>query len=164
MLKRREECDTYLTHVRSRDSPEKRLNIRKDLWLSSAVDVESTQPQCWLKALHYCDVYRCESFLTFLIISRLQVFLLMWVHQHAENKTVIYKCPRDVNTSNVVSERAVGILRSSMPRLAEQTKTHIRISISTCWETFSRCLTACARLCIHQGWGLSHGNYLFPHI
>ena len=46
MLKRREECDTYPTHICrrhiSRDSSEKRLNIRSyqpTLWLSSVVDV-----------------------------------------------------------------------------------------------------------------------------
>ena len=47
MLKRREECNTYLTHVYrhhwSRESPVKRCNIRSfqpALWLSSAVDID----------------------------------------------------------------------------------------------------------------------------
>jgi hypothetical protein len=56
MLKRREESDTYLTHVcrhlNSGDSLEKRLNMRSfqpSLWLSSAVDVYKD----WV-SLHLC--------------------------------------------------------------------------------------------------------------
>ena len=70
MLKSREECDTYLTHICrhqcSRESPVTRWNIRSfqpTLRLSSAVDIVS-------------NVYRCESeschtlpfFLTFFIL------------------------------------------------------------------------------------------------
>ena len=57
MSKRREECNTYLTHICrhhwSRKSLVKRLKLRSfqpTLLLSSAVD---KKPQCWLKAVSY---------------------------------------------------------------------------------------------------------------
>ena len=61
MLKRREECTTYLTHVcrhnYSEEIPVKRWNMRSfqpTLWLSSAIDVTPG-------SLRYSDVYRHES-------------------------------------------------------------------------------------------------------
>ena len=67
MLKRREECDAYLTHIcrhpHSGYSPEKRLNISflTTLWLSSAIDVESIELEILSNSLYFFFVFHGTS-------------------------------------------------------------------------------------------------------
>ena len=74
MLKRREECDTYLTHFCrhhcTRDSLVKRQNIRSfqpTLWVSSAADIDcqststADESQCWLKGPYTLSFHRALS-------------------------------------------------------------------------------------------------------
>jgi len=101
MLKRRDECNTYLTlicrHHWSRGCPVKRWNIRSFQPIDPVYICSWWKPQFWLKALYFIfsqgslyssDVYRCESgkcctlpfFLTF-IFHYLNKFLLYFILQ-----------------------------------------------------------------------------------
>jgi len=73
-LKRREECDTYLTQsvdicVVSKSWWKDKGAFSLDLWLSSVVAVELMKATALAKSssvfsqlfIHYADVYRCES-------------------------------------------------------------------------------------------------------
>ena len=88
MLKRREECDTYLPHICihrwSRKSLVKRWNImsfQPTLWLSSAVDVDCSLYFIFSQGSFCCsDVCKCESgialSLLFNIFLELSVLIL----------------------------------------------------------------------------------------
>ena len=111
MLKWREECATYLTHVCrhrcSRENPVKRWNIRSfqlTLWLSSAVDAYN-----WLKAPYISSFHQAFSalvmstdisqvgvsfflFLTFFIISSVHIFFLNYFKSsHSINENLAFR-------------------------------------------------------------------------